>query len=150
MSDTFRQASGRKVLSRASAQELGAVGHLLLDAERRQIVAVITGRGKKAQFIDWSHLSGFGPDAVMVSDEGALRPPSSDRERAAADGKLELLGKLALTEAGNELGTIDDVVFNPDSGEVETLRIDARDIPAGSLLGSGSYAVVLDASQDPS
>ena len=150
MSDTFKQATGRKVLSRASAQELGSVGHLLLDAQTRQIAAVIIGRGKKAQFIDWGHLTGFGPDAVMVSEEGALRPAADDRERAAADGKLELVGKRALTEAGNELGTVDDVTFNPDTGEVESLRIEGRDIPAGALLGSGSYAVVLDATQDPS
>ena len=149
MSDSFRQATGRKVLSRASAQELGEVSHLLLDLQRRQIAAVVIGHGKKAQLVDWGRLTGFGPDAVMVSDEDALRAPADDRERAAADGKLELVGKPALTEAGNELGTIDDVTFDPDTGEVETLRIDAREIPASSLLGTGSFAVVVDASQEP-
>ena len=29
------------------------------------------------------------------------------------------------------------------------LRVGTREIPAGALLGSGSYAVVLDAGQDP-
>ena len=86
----------------------------------------------------------------MVSDEGALRPPGNNRERAAADGKLELVGKRALTETGNELGTIDDVTFDPDTGAVETLCISDREIPAGSLLGSGAYAVVVDATQEPS
>jgi hypothetical protein len=81
---------------------LGPVSHLLVDARQRRIAAVVIGRGKKAQLIEWAHLSGFGPDAVMVLDEGALRPPSDDRERAAAEGKLELLGKRALVnEATN-------------------------------------------------
>ena len=123
--------------------------HLLVDAQRRQIAAVIIGRGKKAQLVEWAELSGFGPDAVMVSDEGALRPPADDREEAAVDGKLEIVGKRALTETGNELGTIDDVTFDPDSGALERLRIKDRDIPAAALLGSGSYAVVVDANQDP-
>ena len=80
----------------------------------------------------------------MVGDVGALRPPADERERAAADGKLELVGKRALTERGNELGTVDDVTFDPRTGALETLQVGDREIPAGSLLGSGSYAAVLN------
>jgi sporulation protein YlmC with PRC-barrel domain len=149
MSDSFRRAAGRKVISRTSARNVGAVDHLLVDAEQRRIAAVIVGRGNKAQLVDWAELSGFGPDAVMVSDEGALRPPFDDRERAAADGKLGLVGKRVLTERGNELGTLDDVTFDPETGFVEMLLLGHREIPAGSLLGSGPYAVVLDAGQEP-
>lgn len=148
MSDSFRRATGRKVISRASAQDLGAVSHLLVDVERREIVGVIIGRGKKARLVDWAQLSGFGPDAVMVGDEGALRPPADDRERAAADGRLELLGKRALTERGNELGKLDDVTFDPDTGGLEMLLISEQRVPAASLLGNGSYAAVLDESQE--
>ena len=149
MSDSFRHASGRKVVSRASARDLGAVTHLLVDAERSRIAAVVVGRGRNAQLVDWDQLSGFGPDAVMVGDEGALRPPDGAREQAGADGKLEMVGKRALTERGNELGTIDDVTFDPATGAVEMLRLGDREIPAGSMLGSGPYAVVLDAEQEP-
>ena len=150
MSESFRRSAGRKVLSRASAKELGAVSHLLVDAQQRQIAAVVIGRGKKAQLVEWEHLSGFGPDAVMVVDEGALRPPADDRERAAAAGRLELVGKRALSERGNELGRLDDVTFDADTGALEDLLIGDRRVPAGSLLGSGSYAAVLDESQEPS
>ncbi len=126
------------------------MSHLLVDARQRRIAAIVIGRGKKAQLVDWAQLSGFGPDAVMVSDEAALRPPSDDRERAAAAGKLELVGKRALSDRGNELGELDDVTFDADSGVLEDLLIGARRIQAGSVLGSGSYAVVLDESQEQS
>lgn len=149
MSDSFRRAAGRKVVSRASAQEIGSVDHVLIDAARPRIAAVIVGKGKKAQLIDWEHVSGCGPDAVMVSDEGALRPPEGDREQAAADGKHAMVGKRVLTERGNDLGTIDDVTFDPETGFVLMLLIGDREVPAGSLLGSGPYAVVLDATQEP-
>lgn len=149
MSDSFRQASGRKVVSRASAQELGTVTHLLVDVEQRRIAAVVVGRGRNSRLVDWAQLSGFGPDAVMVGDDGALRDALDDRERAGADGRLEMVGKRALTERGNTLGVIDDVTFDPGTGVVEALRIGDRDIPAGSLLGSGPYAVVLEAGQEP-
>jgi uncharacterized protein YrrD len=139
---------GRKVVSRASAKELGAVNHLLVDAQQRQIIAVVIGRGKKARLVEWSQLSGFGPDAVMVVDEDVLRPAADDRERSGVEGKLELLGKRALSEWGNELGKIDDVSFDADTGALEDLVIGDRRVPAGALLGSGSYAAVLDKGQE--
>jgi len=148
MSESFRQANGRKVVSRASAQELGTVSHLLIDGPHRSVAAVVVGRGRRARLVDWAALSGFGPDAVMVADEGALRTPADAREQAAADGKLELVGRRALTEFGNELGIIDDVTFNPRTGALETLRVADRDIDAAALLGSGSFAAVLDKSQE--
>jgi uncharacterized protein YrrD len=149
MSESFRGSSGRKVMSRASANEVGSVGHLLVDAQQRRVAAVVIGRGKKAQLIDWAQLSGFGPDAIMVIDEDALRPPADDRERAATEGRLELVGKRALSERGDELGKIVDVTFDSATGVLEELLIGDRRVPAGSLLGSGSYAAVLDESQEP-
>ena len=147
MSESFRQSVGRKVVSRASAKELGAVNHLLIDAQQREVAAIVIGRGKKARLVEWAQLSGFGPDAVMVVDEGALRPPVDGRERDGADGKLELVGRRALSERGNELGTIDDVTFDADTGALEELRIGDRRIGAGALLGCGSYAAVLESGE---
>lgn len=149
MSDSFRQATGRKVVSRATAQSLGEVGHLLVDSGQRSIVAVIVGRGKKARFVDWDALSGFGPDAVMVGEESALRSAADDREGAGAEGKLDLVGRRVLTEHGNELGEITDVTFDPVSGALEMLQVGNREIPAGAMLGAGSYAVIVDADQEP-
>lgn len=148
MSESFRNSIGRKIVSRASAQELGAVSHLLVDDQQRQVASIIIGRGKKAQFIDWAEVTGFGPDAVMVTDESSLRSPTDDRERAASEGKLELVGKRTLSELGNEIGQVDDVMFDADSGALEHLVIGDRRLPAGSLLGSGSYAAVLARNQE--
>jgi uncharacterized protein YrrD len=149
MSESFRNSIGRKVVSRTSAQELGAVSHLLVDDQQRQVASIVIGRGKKAHFIDWAQVTGFGPDAVMVTDESSLRSPADDRERAASEGKLELVGKRTLSELGNELGQVDDVTFEADSGALEDLVIGDRRLPASSLLGSGSYAAVLDRNQEP-
>jgi sporulation protein YlmC with PRC-barrel domain len=149
VSDSFREATGRKVVSRASAHDLGPVSHLLVDVGQRRVEAVIVGRGRHARLVDWAAVSGFGPDAVMVADDDSPRPPADDRERAAAEGRLELLGKRILTEHGNELGPVDDVTFDPVTGAVEALRLGDRRIPAGAMLGSGSFAVVVDAAQEP-
>ena len=52
----------------------------------------------------------------MVADESVQYLPRDDRERAAADGKLELVGKRALSDMGNDLGTVTDVQFDPVTG----------------------------------
>ncbi len=149
MSESFRQSIGRKIISRATAKELGVVSHLLVDAHQRHVAAIIIGRGRNAQLVDWAHVSGFGPDAVMVSDEGCVRPPADDWERAAADGRLELVGRRTLSDRGNELGELDDVTFDAGTGALEELLIGDRHLHAGALLGNGSYAAVLDENQEP-
>jgi sporulation protein YlmC with PRC-barrel domain len=148
MSDRFTEAVGRRLVSRASAEELGNLSHLVVDVKRRQITSLVVGKGRKATVVDWDKVSGFGPDAVMVVDESALRSPEGDHEQAAAGGKLELLGKRTLSDMGNELGPVSDVVFDPEKGGLETLVIGDREVEASSLLGAGSYAVVVRAPAD--
>lgn len=146
--ETLRHVAGRQVVSRHSAERLGAVTHLLVDLEGRRIAAVVVGRRRKARLVDWTDVSGFGPDAVIVHDEGALHTPEDDRERAAAGGDLELVRKRVLTERGDEVGAIDDVRFDPATGMVDAIFVGDREIPATAVVGAGTYAVVVDASRD--
>jgi sporulation protein YlmC with PRC-barrel domain len=142
MSDSFTAVSGRKVVSQTSAEELGDIAHIVVDVKRHTVAALIVGKGRKALMLDWDQVSGLGPDAVMVADENALHAPRDDRENAAADGKLELLGKRALSDVGNDLGEISDVRFDPETGTIESLVLGEREEAPASLLGAGSYAAI--------
>jgi len=143
MSERFAAASGRKVISRTSAEELGTLAHIVVDVKRRQIASLVVGKGRKALLIAWEQVSGFGPDAIMIADDTALQEPRDDGEQAAADGKLELIGKRALSDSGNDLGNVTDVVFDPDTGAIQSILVDDREYPAVSLLGAGSFAVTV-------
>jgi len=143
MSERFTAASGRTVVSRTSAEELGTLAHIVVDAKRRQVAWLVVGKGRKAVVVPWDEVSAFGPDAIMIADESALKAPRDDREQAAADGKLELIGKRVLSDLGNDLGKVTDVVFDPDSGAIESVAVDQREAPADSLLGAGSFAVIV-------
>lgn len=145
MNDSFAAAKGRKVLSRASAEELGHVDHLVIDDTHREVATVVVTRGRKSMLARWEDFTGFGPDAAILADEAALHAPESERDVAAADGQRELVGKRALSETGNAIGTVDDVTFDPESGQVEALVISGRHIEPAALLGAGSYAAVLAA-----
>lgn len=144
MTDSFRASQGRKVVSRETAEALGELSHLVVDRSRRHVTAVVVGKGRRHAFlVDWEHVSGFGPDAVMVEAQESLRPPRDDREEAAVEGKLELVGKRALSEQGNEKGSITDVEFDPESGDIGSVLVGEERIPATDILGLGSYAAVL-------
>jgi uncharacterized protein YrrD len=148
VSDRFGAAQGRKVISRASAKELGNVEHLLVDTEQCRVASVVVGKRRKARLVNWEGVSGFGADAVMIADEESLHEPQNEREQAAVRGQLELLGKRALSDLGNEMGKIDDVIFDPDSGRLESFVVGDQEPPAASLLGAGSFAVILRAAPD--
>jgi uncharacterized protein YrrD len=143
MSDGFKAADGRKVVSRASAEELGNITHLVLDTERRSVAHVIIGKRKDARIFDWDSVSGFGADAVIVSGEEALREPVNDFERELAKGKLDPVGRRVLSDLGNELGRVDDIIFDSASGVVEQIIVAGQEFQGDALLGAGSYAVVL-------
>jgi len=143
MSDRFSAVSGRNVVSRTTAEELGSVTHVAVDVKRRQVASLVVGKGRKAAMIDYDQVSGFGPDAIMVADESALHEPRDDHEREVAKGTFELIGKRTLSDTGNDLGTVTDVVFDPDTGAIESILIGGRPAPPGSLLGAGSFAVVV-------
>jgi len=148
MNDRFSEAVGRKVVSRETAEELGTVSHLVVDAGTKRVTGLVVGKRRRARLVDWARLSGMGPDAAIVEADDVLHEPADDRERAAAGGKLELLGKRVLEETGNELGSIDDIVFDSDSGELLQIVLGESERPASLLLGSGSYAVVLSADRE--
>lgn len=145
MSERFAAAFGRKFVSRSSAEELGALTHIVVDVKEQKVTSLVMGKGRKAVLVDWPQVSGFGPDAVMVADESALRAPRDDHERAAAEGELELVGRRVLSDLGEGMGEASDVVFDPDVGMVETFVVGERELPASSVLGAGSYAVVVKA-----
>jgi len=148
MSERFAAAAGRNVVSRASAETLGDLAHVVVEINPPRVVQLVVGKGRNALLVAWADVSGFGPDAVMLADEGSLHQPLDEREEAAAKGKLELIGKRVLSDMGNDLGKITDIVFDPATGLIETIVLDEHEEPAASLVGVGSFAAVLRTSTD--
>jgi uncharacterized protein YrrD len=143
MSENLRDAIGRSILSRESAEEIGAVKHLVVDPSTHRATAIVAGSGSAIGLVSWDDVTGFGPDAVMIQSRGAVRDATSDEERAYLAGDRDPLGKLALTDDGNACGTVRDVEFDGASGTIETLASDDERIDGARIVGVGSYAVVI-------
>ena len=145
MSERFTAASGRPVISRTTAEDLGKLAHIVIDVKRGRVALLVVRNGRKMLLAPWEEVTGFGPDAILIADEAVLEESRDDREKAAADGKLELVGKNALSDAGNNLGAVTDVVFDADTGAIESVYVEDREQPASALLGVGSFAVIVRA-----
>lgn len=140
------EADGRPVISRASAEPVGTLRHVVIDVARRRIAALhVDGRRKKASLVDWSSIVGFGPDGIVVQDDDATRPPAGDAELAVASGKLDLDGRLVLSDAGDSLGVLTDVVFDESTGAIAAVVAGEEEIPADRLRAIGSYCVIVAA-----
>lgn len=144
------EAEGERVMSRASAEPVGKVRHVVIDPASRRIVAVhVDGRKKKAQLVDWSSITGFGPDSVMVESEDALRAPREGHELDVASGRLDLKGRMVLGDDGVALGDLADIEFDEGSGDLLALVVGERSLDAARLRAIGSYCLLVTAEPAP-
>lgn len=144
MSDSLRAVIGRQVVSKATAEGLGTVSHIVLDAGLRRLQGIAVGTGHKARVVPWAGIAGCGPDAVIV-EGGADREPNGDLEDRAVQGAFDLIGRRALTDRGIEIGRVDDLTFDPTTGGLLELHCGDQTMAASVLRGAGSYAVVVAA-----
>lgn len=138
------EADGRPVISRASAEQLGDLKHVVIDVAAHRITALhVAGRKKKAQLVDWEAIVGFGPDGIVVEGDDAVRGPGDDRERAVASGDLDLDGRLVLDDQGRAVGVLDDVLFDESTGVIAGLVSGGNEVAADRLRAIGPYCVIV-------
>lgn len=139
----FSAAVGRQVVGADTADTVGQVAGFVVDPVGRRVLAVQVKKSRSGNTLPWSNISAFGDDAVIVGGMDAIGEP--DEENVALTGKdHDVVGKRVLTSAGNELGTVADVDFDPASGAITSLLLDTGDVAGVRLVGVGSYAVVVD------
>lgn len=140
----FSQARKHEVVNTATATRVARVdGFVVLPRPARVALLRLGKVSGGGTLLAWADLQGFGPDAVTVAGDAALRPPRDALEQRAEDKELEILGKRVLTERGTELSPITDVDFDPQTGAIITLITKTDNIAGDRLIGVGGYAVVV-------
>lgn len=142
--ELFSHVSGRSVVASDTAETIGSVKGFVLDAMGRTIEAVhIDGNGKRAIVLPWSAVSSFGSDAVMASSGDDPSTITNNHERSAVSGDVTMIGSRVLTTGGLDIGTVDDVEFETDSGAVVRVLTGHGPIESDRLRALGSYALVV-------
>jgi len=140
---SLRDALGRSVVARDSAETLGQLHGAVVDATGRRVAAIQVGKGRKARLADWDKITGVGPDALVVGTEADLRDAADAREQGVIKGDVPLLGGRVLTDRGDELGALDDVQVDEATGALGDLLAGGTAVAADRLLSVGSYAIVV-------
>ncbi len=139
----FADVTGKPVLSRDSAEQLGHVGGVAIALDPPRVTSLVVKVGRKTGVVSRADVTSFGPDAVIVGSDGAWHEPATDDDERAVSGRGVPVGKRVLTEGGDELGAVADGEFDPHDGALVALFAQDRPLDARRLLGLGSYALVV-------
>jgi len=138
----FSQAKGHKVVSTATAEQVGKVKDVVVDPTTHSVVALLLKKTDHGSVLRWSDLTGFGSDAATVASVDLLLE-SDDQVDGLRGKEHEVLGKRVLDTRGDELGEVKDLDIDPTSGAIISLVLERRSVPGAALVGVGSYAVVV-------
>lgn len=136
------EARKRPVVDTSTAETVGHVDGFLIEAEAARIIGLRIDGGGAGSVLPWESLGAFGPDALTIASADAIRAPADAAEQRRSDPDLDPIGKPAIEESGNGLGTVTDIDFDPDTGALRAVMTDVYELPADKLLGLGSYAMV--------
>ena len=141
----FSEAKGHKVVSTSTAATVGKVKGFVVDPATRSVHALRLRKTEDGKVLLWSAMTAFGADAVTVADAGAI-VEDAESVTALTGKEHDVLGKRVLTSAGDQLGEVHDVDFDPETGTISALVLkDADDVEGARLIGIGGYAVVVRA-----
>ncbi|GAB2478037.1 PRC-barrel domain-containing protein [Jatrophihabitans fulvus] len=140
----FTEVDGRKVVSTSSAETVGKVDEFVVDPSTRKVVALRLKKTDSGDTLTWQNITAVGGDAITVA-EASLITEADQWTAELAHKDRRALGKRVLTTAGDEIGKLADVDFDPAGGTITALRVGDRDVPGDALVGIGSYAVVVRA-----
>ncbi|MEO6701002.1 MAG: PRC-barrel domain-containing protein [Jatrophihabitantaceae bacterium] len=138
----FSQASGRKVVSTSTAETVGQIADFVIDPQSHSLVALTVKKTGHGDTLLWTQITAFGADAVTVPGADAIID-ANDAVAALAGKDRRLLGKQVLNTAGEDLGPVEDVDFDPATGRLVALSLVTGAIAGDRLIGIGSYAAVV-------
>ena len=125
---------GTQVITRDTGRRLGVVGEVVVDIDRREVVALGLRDNPLTRFLPglprWMHLDRIRQvgDVILVDSVDSLAE-GFDPERFS-----KVINCQVITESGQQLGRVLGFSFDIETGELTTLVISALGIP---LLGEG-------------
>ena len=125
---------GTQVITRDSGRRLGVVGEVVVDIDRREVVALGLRDNPLTRFLPglprWMPLDRIRQvgDVILVDSADSLS------EGFAADRYGRIINCQVITESGQQLGRVLGFSFDIETGELTTLVMGALGVP---LLGEG-------------
>lgn len=119
-----REIIGLPVINLATGKEIGHVSDLVWCPETRKITGIILNGGgvlSRPRLIRYQDVVNIGRDAVIVTGEA----PEGEADPATGLRATQVAGIPVITARGENLGTMEDVVFTMTGGELAGYEISA-------------------------
>jgi len=160
----YKSLAGREVIAIDSGRKIGHVERVLFDPATMRIDSVVIQpvihsvleEPSPMQQVSVSHIRGLGQDVVTVQNDEALQPLA---EGVAIGDALVAFDQIeheaVLTESGKKIGEVDDVEFDDQTMQLESIQISrgflARkfSIAVGEIVSVGEDVIVVHDSADP-
>jgi len=155
-----RRLLGLQVIDLDDGRAVGRVNRLIFDPRARRVCALIVASGHwpaEDHVLEWSQAVGVGQHAVTIRGAQSLtRPGALPELQPLLRRPLRVYGTRVLTEDGEFLGNVEELLLDPRTGEVGRVilaptglaqRLRGRaSIPADAVLVMGEDAMVVRAS----
>lgn len=129
---------GRAVLSRSTANKVGQVHDLIVDAAKGELSGLVVQMPDESlRSVEYNGIYSFGPDAVMVNSDESAVPAEDSPLKALPLAKHNLIGVNVVTEGGKLLGQIANVYIR--LAETLLLIYEVRSSILDKLLGHSLY-----------
>jgi uncharacterized protein YrrD len=144
-----RTIIGLPIVSLAEGVRVGEIKDIVFDPDRRTIAALVVSEAtwrRDAEIVPIDRVRSFGRDAVTIHNLGGLVKSRSDADltKLLLSG-VKLDGLLVMTEGGNYLGILEEIVIGPH-GDMLAYEISAgfaEDLSRGRCLIPADEAVTV-------
>ncbi|HEX3032198.1 MAG TPA: PRC-barrel domain-containing protein [Bacillota bacterium] len=117
-----RKITGLPVIASDNGELLGYVRELLYAESGREVRGILLEEGtwlKGARLILWENLVSLNSQGILVPGRTAvLYSSDQDHLNALCNNRTGLCGTWLTSSAGEELGTVEDIVLEPLTGKV--------------------------------
>lgn len=158
---------GLKVVTMNNGTQIDDVDDVVYDPKVNAITAVLVDKGgwfSDAKVILFKEISTIGHDAVLIPNELIVKKASElvPDLNEIVKGNVFLTNTKVITDSGTKLGTISDLIFNPQNGQVESLEVSQgalkniqsgkKHIPISAIVTIGKDRIIVrkDAEQQVS
>lgn len=146
---------GLPVVSMDGGEALGRVQDVLCDRQGTRVIGLLLegGSWRRRRVVPFEEVFAVGRDAVVLRQPVVLPSPAGGRLAALRSRHNRLVGQRLLSARGEELGIVDDLVFDPGTGRIEGFLVSGgvvqdlltgkKFLPSGRRLVWGRDALIL-------
>ena len=114
-----RDVVGLPAYAEATGAEVGRVAEVLCSREAAHVIGLLLEpRGRRRRVVPFEEVATIGCSAVMLKNPVVLPTGEGPRLREVRRRTAEVVGRRVLSADGQEVGVIDDLVFDGETGRV--------------------------------